>query len=87
MEQIDLPVGTSCMDCPYLPDRQATLAYSVPLDFDVRAAFDRRLERGQRRHGKLVYEPKCEGCQECISLRLPVESFEPSRSQRRVWLR
>ena len=87
MEQIDLPVGTSCMDCPYLPDRQATLAYSVPLDFDVRAAFDRRLERGQRRHGKLVYEPKCEGCRECISLRLPVESFEPSRSQRRVWLR
>jgi arginine-tRNA-protein transferase len=45
------------------------------------------LAAGQRRHGALVYEPRCPNCQECISLRVLVDQFQPSTSQQRVWQR
>src|SRR5689334_1602840 len=43
------------------------------------------MDRGFRRSGKLIYQPVCEGCRECVQLRVPVERFTPSKSQRRVW--
>ncbi|MBL8891298.1 MAG: arginyltransferase [Planctomycetaceae bacterium] len=83
----DLEVERNTLACPYLPDRVASLVYWLPHGGTRAKDLDRRLEAGQRRHGPLVYEPQCQGCQECISLRIPVESFQPSRSQRRVWTR
>lgn len=41
------------------------------------------MDAGFRRSGKLVYQPICVGCRECVSLRVPVAQFEPSKSQRR----
>lgn len=83
----DLQVDESSMTCPYLPDRQAKLVYWLPQARWSKTEFDRRLAEGQRRHGCLVYEPHCQNCQQCISLRIPVQDFVPSRSQKRVWKR
>ncbi len=42
------------------------------------------VERGWRRFGPEYFRPICRGCQECVSLRVPVREFRFSKSQRRV---
>lgn len=72
--------------CPYLPDKKArSEAYSV--DQLEGAAYERLLTRGFRRSGRVVYRPRCRGCQECRQMRIPVASFQPTRSMRRVMRR
>jgi len=68
--------------CPYLPDRQATLrAFSVRRMPGL--VYHDFLNASFRRSGLVIYQPICEGCRECVPLRLPVERFCPSKSQRR----
>lgn len=83
----DLEVERNRLTCPYLADREAQLVYWLPQGGTRAADLDRRLAVGQRRHGPLVYEPRCNGCQECISLRIPVYDFQMSGGQRRIWRR
>jgi arginine-tRNA-protein transferase len=45
---------------------------------------DALLERGWRRFGPVYFRPACDACGECVTLRVPVESFSPSKSQRRA---
>lgn len=69
--------------CPYLPDRQATSVYwlgELP-DPDTYQAL---MDRGFRRSGQVVYANLCPSCRECVPIRVPVEHFAPSKSQRRV---
>ncbi|MBX7058576.1 MAG: arginyltransferase [Leptospirales bacterium] len=71
--------------CSYLPDRQQAL---MLLDGrEVGKLYRLLLDRGYRRHGQHIYRPDCGGCRECRILRLPLASFQPTRSQRRVWRR
>ena len=46
--------------------------------------YQRLLDAGFRRSGAIIYQPMCTGCRSCIPLRVPVETFKPSKSQRRV---
>lgn len=39
---------------------------------------------GFRRSGRMVYAPRCEHCQQCISVRIPVSEFSLRRNQKRV---
>ena len=70
-------------DCPYLPDREATLRATAAAEIDplVYHAF---MDAGFRRSGQMVYQPVCVGCRECVPLRVPVATFAPSKSQRRA---
>jgi arginine-tRNA-protein transferase len=43
------------------------------------------MEAGFRRSGQLVYQPICRGCRECLPIRVPVDKFSPSKSQRRCY--
>lgn len=45
------------------------------------------MDRGYRKFGGLVFRPVCAECAECRSIRVPVDSFKPDRSQRRAWKR
>jgi leucyl-tRNA---protein transferase len=69
--------------CAYLPDQTSQLEY---LYFEDMTVEDHHawLNRGWRRAGLNMFRPQCPSCQACQSLRVPVDKFEPSRSQRRV---
>lgn len=42
------------------------------------------LDRGWRRFGPSYFRPSCDDCQACVSVRIPVAQFRPSKSQRRA---
>ncbi|MBF0183474.1 MAG: arginyltransferase [Magnetococcales bacterium] len=73
--------------CGYLPDRSAATLFVDPAVAMDDALYAFLLERGFRRSGGHVYCHYCPGCRSCQAVRIPVASFEPSRSLRRIWRR
>ena len=73
--------------CGYWPERIARDLIVDPTDPQLSSVFARALSMGFRRSGGHVYRPYCGGCRACISVRIPVASFQPSRSQRRCLAR
>ncbi len=45
--------------------------------------YEELLARGWRRFGRTIFRPKCRACSECRSLRVVLDRFHPSKSQRR----
>src|SRR5450432_1765198 len=68
--------------CVYLPGRVARMrGFAVgKMPGEMYHAF---MDAGFRRSGRLVYQPICAGCRECVPIRLAVNEFQPSKSQRR----
>ena len=48
------------------------------------AEYQQWMDAGFRRSGSTIYQPICSGCRDCTPIRVPVEQFAPSKSQRRV---
>lgn len=69
--------------CPYLPGRIA-VSEAVGFGWLAPTAYQLLMDLGFRRSGRMVYRMICPDCRECVPIRVPVEGFEPSRSQRRV---
>ncbi|MGQ0505332.1 MAG: arginyltransferase [Myxococcaceae bacterium] len=69
--------------CSYLPDRLASLEYRVLVDLRS-DELEMLLAHGWRRFGVQIFRPACRSCGECVSLRIPVDRFAPSRSQRKA---
>jgi arginine-tRNA-protein transferase len=72
--------------CPYLPNRIETVRafYASDMEGDLYHSF---MDASFRRSGHVIYQPICAGCRDCLPLRVPVEAFQPNRSQRRCWRR
>lgn len=71
--------------CPYLPSQTTCSLY---LDGNlIGMGYRALLDQGYRRAGSLLYRPDCPSCSECQILRVPVQSFRRSKSQRRIWNR
>jgi leucyl-tRNA---protein transferase len=72
-------------NCVYLPEQQSTSLFVDPaFEIDTRLYLT-LLQNGFRRSGDLVYRPHCQQCSACIPVRIPVERFVYSHSQKRVW--
>ena len=70
--------------CPYLAEQTARLPLRLPMRRLKPAEFGTRLAAGDRRQGLLLYRPSCPTCSACEPIRLDVEAFAPSRTQRRI---
>lgn len=69
--------------CGYLENKYAQSLFvhpSYPLTTSIYAQL---IEQGFRRSGDAIYAPQCPHCTACIPVRLLVEEFKPSRSQKR----
>src|SRR5260370_30378084 len=49
------------------------------------AEYLERLKAGWRRFGGMLFRPRCPACRACQSLRVLVDQFRPSRSQKRAY--
>jgi arginyl-tRNA--protein-N-Asp/Glu arginylyltransferase len=70
--------------CPYLPgriERKVFARLTGPLAQPLSEALT---HSGFRRSQSIAYRPACEGCNACVSVRIVVGEFEPSRNQRRI---
>lgn len=72
-------------ECAYLPEQQSSSLFvdpAFPVDTQL---YGLLLQNGFRRSGDLVYRPHCEHCNACIPIRIPVDRFQPGKTQKRIW--
>lgn len=70
--------------CGYLPDEVWALKYEFVAHAEIHD-YEARLLQGWRRFGRAFFRPTCPHCNQCRSIRVPVATFRPDRSQRRAW--
>jgi arginine-tRNA-protein transferase len=75
---------TAPQPCPYLPGRLERKLFTHLTHEKSPVLVDNLLRGGFRRSQNIAYMPYCEGCQGCVSVRVLVNGFQPSRSMRRV---
>lgn len=70
--------------CSYLSEKEATTLFLDPYQPLDTETYTQLSELGFRRSGQHIYRPHCQHCSACIPARLPVNTFQPNRQQRRV---
>lgn len=70
--------------CEFLPDRQRQLEYDIVRRIS-RTEYMELMRDGWRRFGHAIFRHACSSCRMCQSLRVPVATFRPDRSQSRAW--
>jgi len=69
-------------DCAYIEGNRVRMHYKYVLQSN-KEFNSAVIERGWRRFGNYYFHPICNGCNECKSLRINVDEFKPSKSQRK----
>ena len=74
---------TAPQPCPYLPGRLERKLFTHLTGDKSPVVIDNLLKGGFRRSQNIAYMPYCEGCQACVSVRVVVDDFRPTRSMKR----
>lgn len=75
---------TAPQPCPYLAGRMERKLFTALQGEHAGAMNDTLSKQGFRRSQNVLYRPACAECSACMSARIRVADFRPSRSQRRV---
>jgi len=75
---------TAPQACPYLPGRSERKLFTALSGDAARVLNDTLSKQGFRRSQNVLYRPACSECTACLSARIRVADFTPSRSQRRA---
>ncbi len=75
---------TAPQPCPYLDGRSERKLFTALQGENAEKLNDALSKQGFRRSQNVLYRPSCAECTACLSARIRVADFEPSRSQRRT---
>ena len=70
--------------CPYLPDRIERKLFTSIQGDDAQILNDALSQQGFRRSQNILYRPSCNECSACLSARIDVKNFSPSKSQKKI---
>lgn len=84
MSEESFKVGiTKTFPCSYLPDQKERLLIAVDQRLQNNHSYSLLMSEGFRRSGDQSYRPHCPSCNACQSIRVIVDEFLPSKSQKR----
>ncbi|MFS4437553.1 arginyltransferase [Paracoccaceae bacterium GXU_MW_L88] len=75
---------TAPQACPYLQGRTERKLFTALSGNQASELNDALSRQGFRRSQNVLYRPCCDSCSACLSARIPVADFTPSKSQKRV---
>jgi arginine-tRNA-protein transferase len=75
---------TAPQPCPYLAGKIERKLFTALQGEGATHLNDVLSQQGFRRSQNVLYRPSCSGCSACLSARIVVEDFAPTRGQRRV---
>jgi leucyl-tRNA---protein transferase len=75
---------TAPSPCPYLPGQEERKVFTHLVGERATELNDLLTHGGFRRSQSIAYRPACESCRACVSVRVIVNEFAPTRGMRRV---
>jgi leucyl-tRNA---protein transferase len=75
---------TAPQPCPYLEGRMERKLFTALQGEHAQKLNDTLSKQGFRRSQNVLYRPSCAECSACLSARIRVADFTPSRTQRRI---
>ena len=76
---------TTEYNCSYIDKMAAQSLVVTPYKSINQNIFQDLIEKGFRRSGQYIYKPNCKSCTACIPIRLPVQKFLFSKTQKRIY--
>jgi arginine-tRNA-protein transferase len=75
---------TAPSPCPYLAGKEERKVFTHLVGERAGELNNILTQGGFRRSQSIAYRPACEGCRACVSVRVAVDEFAPTRSMRRI---
>ncbi|MEP5152464.1 arginyltransferase [Planktotalea sp.] len=75
---------TAPQPCPYLEGRMERKLFTALQGDNAEALNNSLSKQGFRRSQNVLYRPSCAECSACLSARIDVSAFTPSKSQKRI---
>jgi arginine-tRNA-protein transferase len=75
---------TAPLPCPYVPGRTERKVVTEITGAEAETLHDKLSRAGFRRSHNIAYAPVCPGCSSCVPIRIPVATFQPDRTLRRI---
>src|SRR5215210_8130218 len=75
---------TAPSPCPYLAGKEERKVFTHLVGERAPGLNDLLTHGGFRRSQSIAYRPACESCRACVSVRVIVDQFRPSRGMRRI---